>query len=72
LIIPITITLDYTNTEDNLTLSTNMLIGNYPNPFNPETTISFSITQTSSLVTLEIFNLKGQKLNSWSAFYCLE
>jgi hypothetical protein len=62
LIIPITMTLDYTNTEDDLILSTNMLIGNYPNPFNPETTISFSITQTSSLVTLEIFNLKGQKV----------
>ena len=38
------------------------LIGNYPNPFNPTTTISFSVTQTFSLVNLEIFNLKGQKV----------
>ena len=38
------------------------LIGNYPNPFNPETTISFSVTQTSSFVNLEIFNIKGQKV----------
>ena len=35
---------------------------NYPNPFNPETTISFSVTQNSDFVTLEIFNIKGQKV----------
>jgi FlgD Ig-like domain len=34
----------------------------YPNPFNPSTTISFSVIQTSSFVTLEIFNIKGQKV----------
>lgn len=33
----------------------------YPNPFNPQTTISFSI-QTESKVLLEIFNIKGQKI----------
>jgi len=35
---------------------------NYPNPFNPETTISFSVTQTSSFVTINVFNIKGQKV----------
>ena len=42
---------------------------NYPNPFNPTTTISFSVTQNamsgsdgSSFVTLEIYNIKGQKV----------
>jgi len=35
---------------------------NYPNPFNPETTISFSVTQTSSFVILDIYNIKGQKV----------
>ena len=35
---------------------------NYPNPFNPETTISFSVTQNSDFVTLDIFNIKGQKV----------
>ncbi len=35
---------------------------NYPNPFNPTTTISFSITQMSSFVTLDIYNIKGQKI----------
>ena len=38
------------------------LLGNYPNPFNPSTTISFSVAQTSSFVNLEIYNMKGQKV----------
>ncbi|MBT3755149.1 MAG: T9SS type A sorting domain-containing protein [Candidatus Cloacimonetes bacterium] len=37
---------------------------NYPNPFNPSTTISFSVSQTSSFVTLGIYNLKGQKVKN--------
>ena len=49
--------------EDN-TLSTPQLYGNYPNPFNPTTTISFSVTQNSDFVTLEIFNIKGQKVKT--------
>jgi len=39
-------------------------LSNYPNPFNPETTISFSVTQNSDFVTIDIFNIKGQKINS--------
>lgn len=35
------------------------LEGNYPNPFNPETTISFS-TRQAGPVRLGIYNLKGQ------------
>jgi len=38
---------------------TSQLLGNYPNPFNPETTIQFSIAK-SGIVTLDIFNIKGQ------------
>jgi hypothetical protein len=34
---------------------------NYPNPFNPSTTIEFDVKQ-SGLVTLEIFNVMGQKV----------
>ncbi len=37
---------------------------NYPNPFNPSTTISFSVTQNSDFVTLEIYNIKGQKIKT--------
>ncbi len=36
---------------------------NYPNPFNPATTIGYSLP-VSSFVTIDIFNLLGQKINS--------
>ena len=35
-------------------------LSNYPNPFNPNTEISFSVPQTSQFVTIEIFNSRGQ------------
>ena len=41
-------------------------LSNYPNPFNPSTAISFSVTQTSSFVTVEIYNSKGQKIDELS------
>jgi len=43
-------------------------LNNYPNPFNPETTIYFSITQNFDFVTLEIFNVKGQKVKTLHPF----
>jgi PKD repeat protein len=36
---------------------------NYPNPFNPETNIAFSMKDAGH-VTIEIFNLKGQKVTT--------
>jgi len=39
------------------------LDSNYPNPFNPSTTINFSIKE-SGHVTLEIYNIKGQKVKT--------
>jgi hypothetical protein len=43
-------------------LANDFNLTNFPNPFNPTTTISFNVTQTSSFVTLEIYNIKGQKV----------
>ena len=61
----ITINFTYAGTEtDDALVDATILNSNYPNPFNPETTISFSVVQTSSLVNLEIFNLKGQKIKT--------
>ncbi|MFA6911404.1 MAG: FlgD immunoglobulin-like domain containing protein, partial [Candidatus Cloacimonadaceae bacterium] len=36
---------------------------NYPNPFNPETTISFTVPQNGQ-TSVKIFNLKGQEVRS--------
>ena len=35
----------------------------YPNPFNPITTISFSVPEPSN-VTIEVFNLSGRKVST--------
>ncbi|NQV19077.1 MAG: T9SS type A sorting domain-containing protein [Armatimonadetes bacterium] len=39
------------------------LHGNYPNPFNPETTISFSLPAKMD-ITLTVYNIKGQKVKT--------
>lgn len=41
---------------------------NYPNPFNPSTTISFQIDKEGK-VLVEIFNIKGQKVKILSSEY---
>ncbi|MCD4665389.1 MAG: T9SS type A sorting domain-containing protein [Bacteroidales bacterium] len=38
-------------------------LNNFPNPFNPETTISFSIPNYSN-IELSIYNIKGQKIKT--------
>lgn len=50
----------YSANDDHLTnVPITRLKGNYPNPFNPETSISFSLAK-NDVVSLMIYNTKGQ------------
>lgn len=48
------------NTVAGSTVSQLSILGNYPNPFNPETTICFYLPQNTEKVDLRIYNLRGQ------------
>jgi WD40-like Beta Propeller Repeat len=46
-------------------------LGNYPNPFNPSTTISFQLnTEITESTELMIYNLKGQKIKTLTPSLC--
>ncbi|HPR18437.1 MAG TPA: FlgD immunoglobulin-like domain containing protein, partial [Candidatus Cloacimonadota bacterium] len=60
----VTVIWDGLGSDDPLEPCVNALYQNSPNPFNPETTITFSVTQSSAFATLEIFNMKGQKVKT--------
>ncbi|MCF7920517.1 MAG: FG-GAP-like repeat-containing protein [Candidatus Cloacimonetes bacterium] len=53
----------WTAGDENLLPAVTELKGNYPNPFNPETTIEFTLAQDEN-VELIIYNLKGQKVKT--------
>ncbi len=38
-------------------------LGNFPNPFNPNTTISFNL-KSASQVSLDVYNIQGQRIRS--------
>jgi hypothetical protein len=54
------ITYGEVNESDEVTIMPSTSLNNYPNPFNPNTTISFSVSENNQLTKLEIFNVKGQ------------
>ena len=55
--------IESTDSDENEIPVVTSLIGNYPNPFNPTTTISFSLTaEDAKDAKLEIFNIKGQQV----------
>ncbi|MBC8415668.1 MAG: choice-of-anchor D domain-containing protein [Candidatus Cloacimonetes bacterium] len=56
-----TVNVELTTVGNNLVPLETRLNGNYPNPFNPSTIISFELAE-SSPVELVIYNMKGQKV----------
>ena len=51
---------DVVSTEE--ILLTSYSLRNFPNPFNPETTIKFNTENTEENTEIEIYNIKGQKI----------
>lgn len=49
--------------EENYVTSANRLKGNYPNPFNPVTTIEYQLEE-ADYVQINIYNAKGAKVNT--------
>jgi len=54
-----------TNIHDEILLpvSTTALLGNFPNPFNPSTSIRYQVSSITH-VNIEIFNIRGQRIKS--------
>nr|WP_321268662.1 T9SS type A sorting domain-containing protein [uncultured Sulfurimonas sp.] len=55
------------DSEDKLPAAVN-ITGNYPNPFNPSTTINFSINE-AGLTSVFIYNIMGQKVKTLVSEY---
>ncbi|MCK4654352.1 MAG: T9SS type A sorting domain-containing protein, partial [Candidatus Cloacimonetes bacterium] len=62
-IIPIILNIVEAGSNEILSPLITKLESNYPNPFNPTTTINFSLEEPCN-VTLDIFNIKGQKVKT--------
>ncbi|MBN2460729.1 MAG: hypothetical protein JXB60_03900 [Candidatus Cloacimonetes bacterium] len=61
--LPATVTIEHTTgTGDNHLPLVTELLGNNPNPFNPETEIRFALASAQN-IKLDIFNLKGETVN---------
>lgn len=54
-----------TGSEDELgMIQPELKLSNYPNPFNPSTTISFNVLSENETTELTIYNMKGQKVKT--------
>jgi len=57
---------EYTSSDENTLEIAEVNLRNYPNPFNPFTTISFNLTtEIAESTELTIYNLKGQKIKNF-------
>ncbi len=61
--IPVELIVASANSDDDLIIYKNELLANYPNPFNPTTTINYSIANESN-VSIDIYNSKGQLIKT--------
>jgi len=58
------VTVNITEINDNSIIPfTSKLVGSYPNPFNPTTTIKYNLKENAN-IRIELFNIKGQKVNT--------
>lgn len=57
------VTIFITSNDENDVEAQTTLLGNYPNPFNPQTFISYEL-KTSAHVSLSIYNVKGQRIKN--------
>ncbi|MYF39709.1 MAG: T9SS type A sorting domain-containing protein, partial [Rhodothermaceae bacterium] len=60
--VTVTVSNTPTNTSDTSSVVDFNLLGNYPNPFNPSTTILLDVPQVAS-VTVDVFNVLGQRVH---------
>ncbi len=58
------ITVNAVYSDDNSIPTTTKLHQNFPNPFNPATTIEFNLEQNAE-IQIEIYNMKGQKVKTF-------
>jgi hypothetical protein len=66
-IIPVVLNVINTDSDENEIPLRTELLGNYPNPFNPATVISFTLTEDDAMnARLEIYNIKGQKVKTFT------
>jgi hypothetical protein len=54
-------TIEHTEAGNTLIPLQTELLGNYPNPFNPSTTIKFALS-AAERVTIDIYNIRGEKV----------
>ena len=55
--------IEHTDADPNLIPLVTSLDGNYPNPFNPTTTIKFGLHEVQ-VVSLNVYNIKGEKVRT--------
>ncbi|KQC07528.1 MAG: hypothetical protein APR54_00955 [Candidatus Cloacimonas sp. SDB] len=59
---------DHTDSNENQLPENTRLLGNHPNPFNPNTTISFLSNEPADQLVLKIYNTKGQLIKEFRDF----